>query len=378
MADEELKTVIIDNGSGMVKAGFAGEDAPRAVFPAIVGRPKNASAMQGASHKSFYVGDEATKKRGVLNLSYPISHGIVSDWEDMEKIWNHTFYNELHVAPEESAGILVTEAPLQPKQNRERMAEILFGTFNAPNVYVAIQAVMSLYSAGRTTGLVVDSGDGVTHTVPVFEGFSIPHAIHRIDIAGRVLTDYMRKLLQEAGENFTSSSELEIVKDIKEKLCYVALDWEANYNTADTSSANDASYTLPDKRVITVPGTVRMKCPELLFQPTLNGKECLSMHALTWKSTQDSDIDVRKTLLKNVILSGGSTMYENLPDRLKQELLNLAPSGAEVRIVASADRKFAVWKGASTLASLSSFNASWVSKEEFEEHGGAILHRKCA
>ena len=284
----------------------------------------------------------------------------------------------LHVAPEESAGILVTEAPLQPKQNRERMAEILFGTFNAPNVYVAIQAVMSLYSAGRTNGLVVDSGDGVTHTVPVFEGYSIPHAIHRIDIAGRVLTDYMRKLLQEAGENFTSSSELEIVKDIKEKLCYVALDWEKDFNTADTSSANDASYTLPDKRVITVPGTVRMKCPELLFQPTLNGKECLSMHALTWKSTQDSDIDVRKTLLKNVILSGGSTMYENLPDRLKQELLNLAPSGAEIRIVASADRKFAVWKGASTLASLSSFAASWVSKEEFEEHGGAILHRKCA
>ncbi len=215
-------TVIIDNGSGMVKAGIAGDDAPRAVFPAIVGRPKHANAMQGSSTKSEYIGDDAMAKRGILNLKYPIACGIVESWEDMEKVWHHTFYNELRVSPEEANGVVLTEAPLNPKANREKMVSIMFETFQVQNVYVALQAVMSLYAAGRTTGLVCDSGDGVTHTIPVFEGFSIPHAILKMEIAGRALTNFMQKLLQAEGESFTSSAELEIVKDIKEKLCFVS------------------------------------------------------------------------------------------------------------------------------------------------------------
>jgi len=134
-------------------------------------------------------------KRGILNLSYPIAAGIVESWEDMEKVWHHTFYNELRVDPAEAVGVLLTEAPRNPKQNREKMTSIMFETFQAKNVYVALQAVMSLYAAGRTTGLVCDAGDGVSHTIPVFEGFSIPHAVEKMEIAGRVLTDWMQKLL---------------------------------------------------------------------------------------------------------------------------------------------------------------------------------------
>ena len=219
---DEANTVIIDNGSGMVKAGFAGEDCPRAVFPSVVGRPKNASAMQGVQQKTEYIGDEAMQKRGILNLAYPISAGIVESWEDMEKVWHHCFYNELRVAPEEQNGVLLTEAPRNPKANREKMVSIMFETFQVKNVYVALQAVMSLYAAGRTTGLVCDAGDGVSHTVPVFEGFTISHAVEKMEIAGRVLTGFLQKLLLEMGESFTSSAELEIVRDIKEKLCYVA------------------------------------------------------------------------------------------------------------------------------------------------------------
>jgi len=167
---------------------------------------------------------------------------------------------------------------MNPKANREKMVTIMFETFGVKNMYVAIQAVMSLYAAGRTTGLVCDSGDGVTHTVPVFEGFSIPHAVTKMDIAGRVLTEYMQKLLLESGHNFTSSAEMEIVKDIKEKLCYVAKDYDAELTEAKTSSANDKTFTLPDKSVITVPGTVRMTCPELVFKPQLNGKTVKSIH----------------------------------------------------------------------------------------------------
>merc|ERR1712032_1249476 len=211
--------------------------------------------MQGAAQKSEFVGEEAQQKKGILDLKYPIASGIVESWEDMEKVWNHTFYNELRVNPSEITGVLLTEAPRNPKSNREKMMTIMFETFEVNNCYVAIQAVMSLYSAGRTTGLVVDSGDGVTHTVPVYEGFSVPHAVKKMDIAGRVLTQFVQKLCQsQLNENFSSSAELEIVKAIKEKVSLVAMDYDTELADAKKSSNLDYQYELPDKRVITIKG----------------------------------------------------------------------------------------------------------------------------
>jgi len=154
----------------------------------------------------------------------------------MEQVWHHTFYNELRVTPSECEGVLITEAPRNPKANRERMVQLMFETFEVRNTYIAIQAVMSLYATGRSTGLVVDSGDGVSHTVPVFEGFSIPHAIQKMEIAGRVLTEYAQKLLLEIGESFTSSAEMEIVKSIKEATFFVAQDFETEHGAAESSS----------------------------------------------------------------------------------------------------------------------------------------------
>merc|ERR1719378_1091644 len=237
-------------------------------------------------NKDAYVGDEAQSKRGILSLVYPIEHGIITNWDDMEKVWHHTFNNELRISPDESP-ILHSEAPLNPKANREKMTQISFEVFNCPAMYVCIQAVLSLSASGRTTGLVLDTGDGVSHTVPIYEGYALPH-------------------------------------DIKEKLCYVALDFEQEMLTASTSSSLEKSYELPDGQVITI-GNERFRCPETLFQPAFIGMESAGIHETPYNSIMKCDVDIRKDLYANTVLSGGTTMFPGIADRMQKEISSLAP-----------------------------------------------------
>ncbi|XP_060614710.2 actin-1-like isoform X1 [Anolis sagrei] len=369
----DLPAIIFDNGSGLCKAGFAGDNAPRSVITSIVGRSKAKATMLGAGQKEFYVGEAAQSKRGVLSLNYPINHGIVTSWDDMERIWRHVYECELRVSSSDRP-VLLTEAPLNPLQNREKMTEIMFEHFSVPALYVAIQATLALYASARTTGIVLDSGDGVTHTVPIYDGYCLPHAVARLDIAGRDITEYFMKLLLESGYSFVSTAEREIVRDIKEKLCYVALDPSQEIKAKQEYLLRD--YKLPDGNIIRI-GNQLFRAPEALFAPPDIGIDAPGIHRMIFNSIMKCDIDVRRDLYGNILLSGGSTLFCGLDERILQEMQLQVPIGIAVRIIAPPERKYCTWIGASILASLKAFRFMWVTLSDYKDFGPGIVHRKC-
>ncbi|MHA1414367.1 MAG: actin, cytoplasmic 2 [Promethearchaeota archaeon] len=358
MAEEEsflnAKALVIDNGTGISKNGFAGEDQPRSVFPTLIGYPKYESIMTDVEHytREYYIGEEAMQLKGVLKLMFPVEHGIIEDWTAMEKIWHYTFYTDLRIDPSEHP-VLLTEAPLNPRPNREKMAEIMFETFNVPALYVSMQAVLSLYASGRTTGCVIDIGDGVSHVVPIFEGFALSHAIQRIDLAGRDITTYLQRLLRQKGYSFTTSAEKEIVRDIKEKLCYVAID---------------------DGETILV-GVERFLAPECFFNPSVIGKELEPLDDVIVQAISECDVDLRRDLYSNIVLSGGSTMFPGLKERLTKEIKEQIPESVDVKIIAPPERMYSVWIGGSILSSLKTFSRMWVTRREYKEMGPQVIHR---
>jgi actin-related protein len=381
MSDEEglVLALVIDNGSGVCKVGFTGDDAPRAIFPCIVGRPTSPHMMVGSDQKDSYVGEEARSKSANLTLSYPIENGIVTNWEDMEKIWHHAFYNELRVAPEEHF-VLLTEPPLNPTENREKMVDLMFKTFNVPGMYVAIQAVLALFASSSTTGIVLDSGDGVTHAVPIYEGFALPHAILRLVLAGRDLTEYMSKMLSDRGYDLASSedpqAEREISRKVKENTGFVALDFDTEMKAFSDSSDREKMFVLDDGNVLNI-GAERFRCPEALFQPSMIGKEALGIHDTTFQAIMKCDTDIRKDMYANVVLSGGTTMFSGINDRMAKELTALAPSTMKIKVIAPPDRRNSVWNGGSILSSLPNFGHMWIKRQEFTDSGAQIVHMKC-
>ncbi|KAL3316928.1 Actin- protein 2 [Cichlidogyrus casuarinus] len=382
MDDQGNKIVVCDNGTGFVKVGYAGSNFPQHVFPSMVGRPilRASNRIGSMEIKDLMVGDEASEVRQMLEISYPMDCGIVRDWTDMVHLYDYTFGpQKLNINPNECK-ILLTEPPLNPKKNREKLAEVMFEKYGFQGIYVAIQAVLTLYAQGLNTGVVVDSGDGVTHICPVYDGFSMSHLTKRLDIAGRDITTHLIKLLLLRGYAFNQTADFETVRQMKEKMCYVAYNIEEDEKLALETTTVVKKYTLPDGRVIKL-GAERFEAPEALFQPHLVNHEGYGMAEMLFHTIQQADIDLRPELFKNIVLSGGSTMYPGLPSRLERELKQLylhhtlkgdvdRLAKFKVGIEDVPQRKHLVFQGGAVLADLMKNKDSfWISKTAYKESG---------
>jgi len=383
----QKNVIVCDNGTGFVKCGFAGANFPTAIFPAMVGRPimRYEESIDNVEIKDIMVGDEAAKLRSMLQITYPMDNGIVRNWDDAKHVWNYTFFERLQINPKECK-IMLTEPPMNPMQNREKMVQVMFEDYGFQACYIAIQAVLTLYAQGLLTGVVCDSGDGVTHIVPVYEGFSLPHLIKRLNVAGRDVTRYLIKLLLLSGYAFNRTADFETVRQIKERLCYVGCDLELEKRLALETTTLIKKYKLPDGRVIKV-GRERFEAPECMFNPGLIDCDQVGMGEMVFDTINKADMDTRAEFYNHVVLSGGSTMYPGLPSRLEKEIRDLytqkvlkgdqeAAKRFKCRIEDPPRRKHMVFLGGAVLADImKDKQAFWMNKSEYDELGPGNLSR---
>jgi len=382
------KVIVCDNGTGFVKCGYAGTNFPEFIFPSMVGRPmlRSTAKVGDIEIKDLMVGDEASLLRSMLEVNYPMDNGIVRNWDDMMHVWDYTFGpSKMNIDPK-TTKVLLTEPPLNPSKNREKMVEVMFEKYQFEGAFIAIQAVLTLYAQGLLTGVVIDSGDGVTHICPVYEGFALPHLTRRLDIAGRDITKYLIKLLLLRGYAFNHTADFETVRQMKEKLCYVGYDIEQEQRLALETTYLVEQYTLPDGRTVRMSGE-RFEAPEALFQPHLINIEGVGVAELLFNTIQAADIDTRAEFYKHIVLSGGTTMYPGLPSRLEREIKQLylervlkgdtsKLSKFKIRIEDPPRRKHMVFLGGAVLADIMKNKEDfWMSRQEYQECGLGVLRK---
>uniref|UniRef100_A0A8D0GY70 Actin like 9 n=1 Tax=Sphenodon punctatus TaxID=8508 RepID=A0A8D0GY70_SPHPU len=351
--------VVIDTGTGKCKAGFAGQQKPKSIISTLVGHPSEKSMRLRNDRPDTFVGERARSQPDV-ELIQPVMNGIIIDWEAAEALWRHIFYHDLKVPPEEHA-LLMSDPPLCPTTNREKLVEVVFESLHSPGMYVAYQSVLSEYGHGKISGLVVDTGYAVTHTVPVHQGYNLPHATERMDIAGSHMTSFLIDLLKDSGHMFNERM-LHVLEDIKHKCCYVAADFESEWNLPKKEYMLD--FQLPDGQVINI-GKERFQCPEMLFSPpNMPGLSLVGLPGMAYKSLKKVPEEVRKEMYQNILL-------------FTTELAQKLPTNTKIKVAAIPLRKYSVWTGGSILASLKNFQSCWIRKEQYKEHGPYIVYRKC-
>ncbi|KAF7725163.1 Arp2/3 complex subunit, actin nucleation center [Apophysomyces ossiformis] len=417
----QLPVVVMDNGTGYSKLGFSGNNEPSFVFPTAIstretpstsGRPgvpskpsflsSNLASKRGIEDLDFYIGNEALAQAKTMALNYPIRHGQISNWDHMERFWEQSIFKYLRCEPEDHY-FLLTEPPLNAPENREMTAEIMFESFNIKGLYIAVQAVLALAASWTSpkvseqtlTGTVVDSGDGVTHVIPVAEGYVIGSSIKSVPIAGRDITSFVQQLLRERGEtNIPPEDSLRVAEAIKEDYSYVCPDIVKEFKKYDQEPQKyfkkyESSQTATGKSYSVDVGFERFLAPEIFFNPEIASSDFLTpLPEVVDTVIQTSPIDVRRGLYKNIVLSGGSTMFKDFDKRLQRDIKrtvdariraseelsagDMKATPMEVNVISHKKQRHAVWFGGSILASTAEFYNYCHTKAEYDEYGPSI------
>ena len=405
MENEESNAVIVlDNGSGYLKAGYSNQTSPELCIPALVGREilrygekidlnkiketkkkseqkKLIKQMIKERHlKEIMIGDEIIGFRSLLDLSHPVTEGIITDEEDLFKLWDYTLTQKMGIEDPSERRIIVTEAPLNPLSNKIKIFEILFEKIGVGAINIEPQAKCSLFAEGIDTGIVLDSGDGVTHCIPVSDGAILKHSIERMDIAGRHVTEYLVRLLQKKGYAFNSSADFDFVRELKEKYCFVSNDIESDRKLERETSYYNSYHLLPDETRIRI-SDEKFEAPEILFNPSLIGKEYDGIPYMMMKSINSCPIDSRKGLYSGIVLSGANTLFPGFASRIENEIKKIYKETAlklakekkikiNINVIDSPKRKYSVFIGASIIANHYNSEGNddyWITRDEWLE-----------
>ena len=405
----ERPAVVIDNGTGYTKMGYSGNCEPQYIIPTTIatgaskGGGEGVRSKEGVDDLDFYIGNEALAHASTHQINYPIRHGLIENWDNMERLWQRCIFKYMRCEPEDHY-MLLTEPPLNTPENREYTAEIMFETFNVPGLYIAVQAVLALAASWTSkdvtertlTGTVIDSGDGVTHVIPVAEGYVIGSCIKHIPLAGRDITQFVQKLMRDRGEPVPPEDSLEVAKAVKEMHSYVCPDIVKEYNKYD---ANPGKYfreytnkhAKTKKKYRCDIGFERFLGPEIFFNPEIFSSDFLTpLPEVVDEAISHCPIDTRRGLYKNIVLSGGSTMFKDFGRRLQRDIkkrvdkrqkVNTAKQTGDskmkankldVNVISHQMQRFAVWFGGSMLSSTPEFYRVCHTKAQYEEEGPRI------
>ena len=374
MVDSQIHCVI-DNGSGYMKAGFSGEEAPKVMFPTMVGKTKVEGIYVGDEKKESIIGSEAEKKFGILDISYPIQGGTIVNWDEMERIWANTFYGELKISPEEH-NLLLSESPFITRKDREKMLEMMFETFNCASTYLVAQSVLAAYSVGKSTGISIDCGHTSLNFAPIYEGFLQRHCVQHIPIAGKDINDILINLLIKNGQVIDSKMQKQSIIKAKESFCFLRHDNEDEIEKKKEEETKE--WELPDKKKITI-NKERFQATEVIFDPKQFGYDYPNFQELFKKTVKSIDSDLREIMLANIIFNGGTTLIKGFKSRVTQEIEEAGQDYEfKKKVHTYPEAQFMAWLGGSILTSLTNFENLWITKAEYKEEGKAtIVHKKC-
>jgi len=400
---------VIDNGTGYTKMGFSGNCEPNYIIPTAISVKSDVGAVGksngGIEDLDYFIGNEAMANTSTHQIKYPIRHGLIDDWDAMEKLWTRCIFQYLRCEPEEHY-MMLTEPPLNTPENRETTAEIMFETFNVPGLYIAVQAVLALAASWTSpdvknktlTGTVIDSGDGVTHVIPVAEGYVIGSCIKHIPLAGRDITKFIQNIMRERGEPVPPDMSLETAQRVKEKYSYVCPDIVKEFKKYDDKPEKyfkqfDGVKNKTKEKWQCDVGYERFLGPEIFFNPEIFSSDFTeSLPEVVDQSIIKCPIDTRRGLYNNIVLSGGTTMFKDFGRRLQRDIKRKvdkrqtdmmeqykhrpevkSSAAIDVNVIGHQMQRYAVWFGGSMLSmDTGSFMRVCHTRAQYEEEGPRI------